>query len=127
MNIRMPNQASAPDSVPGPQPSNSVQGANVEAGPPSANQGTAFHDSTNYGAPPGMPVWAPHGIGPTGIAPTQQGFPQEEERRAVSSELRPSDHFRFLGNCPHTPPPPPTNSTLTIMSHKCWLRGGVGG
>ena len=127
MNIRMPNQASAPDSVPGPQQSNSVQGTNVEAGPPSANQGTAFHDSTNYGAPPGMPVWAPHGIGPTGIAPTQQGFPQEEERRAVSSELRPSDHFRFLGNCPHTPPPPSTNSTLTITSHKCWLRGGVGG
>ena len=58
----MPNQASAPESVPGAQQSNSVQGTNVEAGPPSANQGAAFHDSTNYGAPPGMPVWAPHGM-----------------------------------------------------------------
>ena len=109
MNIRMPNQASAPDSVPGPQPSNSVQGANVEAGPPSANQGTAFHDSTNYGAPPGMPVWAPHGIGPTGIAPTQQGFPQEEERRAVSS-------WETAYILP-PPPPHPLNSILTLTSH----------
>ena len=105
MNIRMPNQASAPDSVPGPQQSNSVQGTNIEACPPSANQGTAFHDSTNYGAPPGMPVWGPHGIGSTGIAPTQQGFPQEEERRAVSS-----------WETAHIPLSPPPNSTLTLTS-----------
>ena len=120
MNIRMPNQASAPDSVPGPQPSNSVQGTNVEAGPPSANQGTAFHDSTNYGAPPGMPVWAPHGIGPTGIAPTQQGFPQEEERRAVSS-------WETAYILPRPPPLQLNINTCFSLRTKCWHREGVAG
>ena len=37
-----------------------------------------------------------------------------------------TNQFRFLGNCP---PTPPLRKTLTITSKlrvKCWLRGGVG-
>ena len=96
MNIRMPqaNQAVAPDSSSGPPPPivAGVTGNNAEAlqsneGPGPVNQMPGFPDGASFGPPVGMPVWAPHGIGPGGIHPTPQGPPQEEESRSVSTVL----------------------------------------
>ena len=81
-----PNQATVPDSSSAPLQSNVTEGNNTEAGPGSTNQMPGFPDGANYGPLSGMPVWAPHGMGPGGIVPTQEGPPQEEERRSVSRE-----------------------------------------
>ena len=87
MNIRMPqpNQETVPDSSSGPPPQSDV-GTDVlqpNMGPSSVGQMPGFPDGANFGGPPGMPVWAPHGMGPGGIHHPQHG-PSQEERRSVS-------------------------------------------
>ena len=99
MNIRMPqsNQATAPDSSSGPPLSNVAEGSNtdtLQSNTGSANQMPGYSDGANFGASSGMPMWAPHGMGPGGMLPHQQGAHQEE-RRSVSSCLIPA-HISIL-------------------------------
>ena len=77
MNIRMP-QTAVPDSSSGPSQSNIPESNGADV--PQANQMPGFPNTANFGPPPGMPVWAPHGM-----VPAQQGPPQDEERRSVSN------------------------------------------
>ena len=85
MNIRMPqaNQSAAvPDTSLVSSQSNIPDDNGSE--PSLSNQMPGFPNNANFGPPPGMPVWAPHGMGPAGV-PAQQGPLQEEEKRSVSN------------------------------------------
>lgn len=85
MNIRIPqvNQTTVPDSSSGPSQSNIPENNGADAS--QSNQMPGFPNSGNFGAPPGMPVWAPHGMGPGGVPTAHQGPSEDEERRSVSS------------------------------------------
>lgn len=85
MNIRMPqaNQTAVPESSSVSSQSNIPDDNGSD--PPQSNQMPGFPNSANYGPPPGMPVWAPHGMGPGGVPSARQGSLQEEEKRSVSN------------------------------------------
>lgn len=85
MNIRMPqaNQTAVPDSSSGPSQSNIPENNSTDVS--QSNQMPGFHNSANFGPPPGMPVWAPPGMGPGNVPFAQQGAPQDEERMSVSN------------------------------------------
>ena len=84
MNIRIPQaHQTTVDSSSGPSQSNIPENNGADAS--QSNQMPGFPNSANFNAPPGMPVWAPHGMGPGGVPTAQQGPPEDEERRSVSN------------------------------------------
>ncbi|KAJ7385686.1 RPR [Desmophyllum pertusum] len=82
MNIRIPqgNQPAVPDSSSGPPQLHIPEDDDADSS--QSNQMPGFPDGANFGPPPGMPVWAPHGMGPGGVPSAPQGPPQDEERRS---------------------------------------------
>ena len=88
MNIRMPQatQATAMDSCSAQVPKNVSEDI---SDPGLANQMPGFSDGANFNAPPGMPVFAPRGMGQGVIHQSNQGSSQDE-RRSVSNLERAS-------------------------------------